>query len=96
MWNAGPLPDRYRHRSLLHDLLWRSAPLLDCGLACLQRSVHLSPSLPEFLLTFFLGLGTWISPPHEDTFGPEDFLQDVQDGMAAAAALMEEDDVPMP
>ena len=58
--------------------------------------MHLSPSLPEFSLTFFLGLGTWISPPHEDAFGPADFLQDVQDGMAAAAALMQEDDVPMP
>ena len=55
-----------------------------------------SSSLPEPPLTSFLGLGTWISPPHEDAFRPGDFLQDVNDGMAAAAVLLQEDDVPMP
>jgi hypothetical protein len=50
----------------------------------------------ELSLTSFLGLGTWISPPHEDASGPENFLRDVQDGMSAAAILLQDDDVPMP
>ena len=99
MWYIGPLPNRHRHRSLLRDLAGRPTPFVDRGLACLQGSVVTvllptrhpnSPSQP------FLGLGTWISPPHEDAFGPSDFLQDVQDGMAAAAVLLQEGDVPMP
>lgn len=55
-----------------------------------------SSLLLELSLTLFLGLGTWISPPHEDAFGPEDFLRDVHDGMAAAAILLQDDDAPMP
>lgn len=43
-----------------------------------------------------IGLGTWIKTPHEDALGPEDFLQDVQAGMAAAGAALNEDDAPMP
>jgi hypothetical protein len=42
------------------------------------------------------GLGTWVHPPHEDASGPDDFLLDVRDGMAAAEILLQEDDVSMP
>ena len=65
---------------------------------CKGQPSLIRSSPPESLTRIHspLGLGTWVQPPHEDAFGPEDFLHDVQDGMSAALILLQGDDVPMP